>query len=131
MEDNDMIHAFPPNGPDQPFDIGILPRALGCSQDFPNAHPSCRFTKRLSVDGVAVTQQISRGIVSRECLQKLWGCPFRCRVSGNSEMNGTSAVMAENHEGKQELKRDGGHDEEVYGDQVLGVVPGKGSPRSG
>ena len=26
MEDNDVIQAFAPNGTNQPFDIGILPR---------------------------------------------------------------------------------------------------------
>ena len=46
-------------------------------------------------------------------------------------MNRTSPVMAENHEGEEELKRDGRHHEEVYGDQVLGVIVEKGSPRLG
>jgi hypothetical protein len=46
-------------------------------------------------------------------------------------MNRASAVMAENHEGEQELKPDGGHHEEVYGDQVPGVILEKGSPRLG
>src|SRR3977135_3772399 len=46
-------------------------------------------------------------------------------------MNRTSPVMAENHEGKEELKRDGRNHEEVYGDQVLGVIVEKGSPRLG
>ena len=46
-------------------------------------------------------------------------------------MNRTSPVMAENHEGEEELKRDGRHHEEVYGDQVLGVIVEKGSPLLG
>ena len=32
MEDNDVIQAFAPNGANQPFDIGILPRTLGRSR---------------------------------------------------------------------------------------------------
>src|SRR5260370_10673522 len=71
------------------------------------------------------------GIVPRECFQKLSGCPFGCRVGGHSEMHRTSPIMAKNHEGEQELKSDGWHDKEVYGDQVLGVVFEKGSPRLG
>src|SRR5258708_8936570 len=46
-------------------------------------------------------------------------------------MRRASPIMAKNHEGEQELKSDGRHDEEVYGDQVLGVVFEKGSPRLG
>jgi hypothetical protein len=38
--------------------------------------------------------------------------------------------MTENHEGEEELKCDGRHHEEVYGDQVLDVIE-KGSPRLG
>src|SRR5260370_33011870 len=56
---------------------------------------------------------------------------FRWRVSGHNEMHRASPIMAKNHEGAQELKRDGGHDEQVYGDQVLGVVFEKGSPLLG
>ncbi len=40
MEDNDVVQAFAPNGTDKPLNVGILPRALGRSQDFPNAHSS-------------------------------------------------------------------------------------------
>ncbi len=39
MEDNDMIQALPSNRPDQPFNRGVLPRALGRSQEFVNAYP--------------------------------------------------------------------------------------------
>src|SRR5260370_36218899 len=56
---------------------------------------------------------------------------FGCRVSGHNEMHRASPIMAKNHEGEQELKSDGGNDEEVYGDQVLGVVFEKGSPLLG
>ncbi len=38
MEDNDVIEAFSSNRSDQPLNIGVLPRALGRSQDFVNAH---------------------------------------------------------------------------------------------
>lgn len=46
-------------------------------------------------------------------------------------MNRTAAVMAENDEDEQEFERNRWDDEEVYGDQVLGVVLEKGSPRLG
>ena len=39
--------------------------------------------------------------------------------------------MTENHESEDELKCDGRHHEEVYGDQVLDVIVEKGSPRLG
>jgi hypothetical protein len=67
------------------------------SQDFPNTHPLRCLTKLLSINAVPIAQQIARGMVPRECLQKLTGCPFCCGVRGHSEMKRTSAVMVENH----------------------------------
>jgi hypothetical protein len=64
-------------------------------------------------------------------LPRVVGGPFCGWVSGYSEMHRASAVMAENHEGEQELKCDGGHHEEVCRGQVLGVIFEKGSPRLG
>ena len=98
MEDNDVVQAFAPNGTDEPFDIGILPRALRCSQDFVNAHPFRRLAEFLSVRAVAVAQEIPRRTIPRESLEKLTRRPFRSRVRGYREMHGTSALMVENHE---------------------------------
>ena len=78
-----------------------------------------------------VAQQILRGVVPGEGLQELSGGPFCGGVGGHSEMHRRYAVMAENHEGEQELERDGGYDEEVQGDQVLNVILEKGPPRLG
>ena len=64
-------------------------------------------------NAVMVAQQIPRGVVPGEGLQELSGSPFCGWVGGYSEIPRTSAVMAENHEGEQELERDGGYDEEV------------------
>ena len=55
------------------------------------------------------------------------GCPLGRRVRGHSEVNRTSAVMIENHEGEQELKLDGWHHEEVYGDDT-GISSFRSSP---
>src|SRR6267378_5111407 len=131
MEDDDVVQALPSNGPDQALRVGILPWGSRRSEDFPNAHPFRGLTELLSVNTIAVAQQTTRGVVPRECFRKLTGCPFCSGVRGRSEMNRTSAVMAENHEGEQELKRDGGHHKEVYGNNVLGVILEKGSPRLG
>ena len=46
-------------------------------------------------------------------------------------MHRTSTVMAKNHKGEQKSKSDRRHHEEIYGDQVLGVILEKGSPRLG
>src|SRR6266478_5104787 len=83
MEDDDVVQTFALNGTDEPFNVGILPRALRCSQNFVNAHPFRRLAEFLSVRAVAVAQEIPRHTIPRESLEKLMRRPFRCRVRGN------------------------------------------------
>jgi hypothetical protein len=59
---------------------------------------------------------------------RLSGGPLCGGVCGHRKMHQTSTVMAENHEREQKLERDGGHDEEIYGNEVLGVIPEKSLP---
>src|SRR5207302_2949152 len=131
MENNDVIQAFATDGAHQSFRKGILPRRSRRSQDFPNAHRFRRLTELLTVHAVAVAQQVTRGVVPGESLQKLTGCPFCCGVSGHREMNRTSAVLIENHKDEQELERNRWDNEEICRNQVLGVILEKGSPRLG
>ena len=79
MANNDVIQAFAPNGTDQALRVGVLPRALGRRQDFVNAHPIRQVTELLSINAVAVAQQVPGGVIPREGFQKLTSCPF-CRA---------------------------------------------------
>jgi len=46
-------------------------------------------------------------------------------------MTGTSAIMVENQEDEEELEGHRWDEEEVYGDEVLGMVVEKGAPGLG
>ena len=96
--------------------------------DFANSKPSCRFTKLLSIDAIAVAQQKAGRAVPRENLQKLPGSPFRRGIRGHSNMNRTPAVVRENHKNKQDPERDRRNHDEVGGDQGLHVVLQKSLP---
>ena len=113
IQNDDVIQALSSNRSDQSLEIGVLPRTLGRSQDFVNAHRFCHLAEFQPVSAVAIAQQIPRRIVPRKCSQKLSGGPRCGGVSGHRKMHQTSSVMAENHEREQDLERDGGHDEEI------------------
>jgi len=85
-EDKDVVQTLPSNGSDQALRVGVLPWIAAQSglPEYPNISPL------LSINAVPIAQQIARGIVPRECFQKLTGCPFCCGVRGHSEMNRTS-----------------------------------------
>ena len=80
IENNDVVQALPSNGPDQALNVGALPRALRCSQNFVNAQPIRRLTEFLAVRTVAVAQQVTRGVVPQEGLQELAGCFWKNRA---------------------------------------------------
>ena len=69
MENNDVIQALAPNGTDQALRVGVLPRILGRRQDFVNAHPFRQVTELLSINAVAVAQQVP-GALSHEKASK-------------------------------------------------------------
>ncbi len=62
MEDDDVIQALSTNRSDQSLNVGVLPRALRCSQNFPNVHPFRCLAEFLPIRAVAVAQQIPRGV---------------------------------------------------------------------
>src|ERR1700674_3621872 len=97
-----MIQALTTDRPDQALDIGILPRRLRRSEDFPNAQPVRRFTKLLSVTSVPVPQQIARRAVPGKGLQTLPSRPFGRRVWSDTEVNHETPAVRERHEDKQE-----------------------------
>ena len=98
IEHDNVIQTFASNGPDQALHVGILPRGSRRSQDLLNTHPFCRLTELFTINAVAVSQQVSWGVVPRECFQELSSRPCCSGVRGHSEMNRTSAVIVENHE---------------------------------
>ena len=131
IEDNDVIQAFAAKGTDQPLDIGVLPRAARRSKNFVNAHPLGRLRKLVPVYCIAVTQQISWGSIPREGFEKLPRSPFLSGKGSDGEMKRTSAIMVENQEDEEELEGHRWDEEEVYGDEVLGMVVEKGAPGLG
>jgi hypothetical protein len=60
-----------PNRSDQSLNVGVLPRALRRSQNFPNVHAFRCLAEFLPIRAAAVAQQIPRGVVPREGFQEL------------------------------------------------------------
>ncbi len=60
VEGNDMIQAFPTDATDNALGIRVLPRALRCDGAFFHSQTVNPFSKVISVDGIAITQQILR-----------------------------------------------------------------------
>jgi hypothetical protein len=83
------------------------------NENLTNAQPLCRFVEFLSIDAIAVTQQIAGLAVPREIFRQLPGRPFRRGIRGHSKMNWASAVMGENNRDKRKLECDRRNNEEI------------------
>jgi hypothetical protein len=73
IQNDDVVHALPPNRSDQPLNVRILPGGLRSGEDFANAQPLCRFVELPSIDAITVAQQIARRAVPGEKLPGVVG----------------------------------------------------------
>jgi len=73
----------------------------------------------IAEDRIAVTEQVARDLVKGKCLPHLLSRPFCRRVGGHIAVKNATAVMGQYQEHVKHLETDGGHREEVDGDQLL------------
>ena len=66
-QDDEMIHTFAPDRPDQPFGKAILPRRGWCSRLVPDAHGAQSARDDGTVNLITIANEVLRGIVPRKC----------------------------------------------------------------
>jgi hypothetical protein len=59
-EHDNVVKTFPPDRTDRPFTISVLPRRSRRGWPIPNAHRTRAADEDVTVDGVAVTNDVSR-----------------------------------------------------------------------
>jgi hypothetical protein len=93
VQNDHVIQAFAADTPDQPFDVGVLPRTPRRDAHVFDPHVPHPLPKRAAVDTVAVPQEIARRLVPRECLHDLLR-RSRCRgMLSDVNMDDPPAVM--------------------------------------
>ncbi len=89
---------------DHPLNIRILPRRPRGANDFFNPETFNPSAKALTINCIAVTQQIARWWVKGKRLYKLLCCPLRCRVLRYIKMNNLALIMFDYNEHIQHSK---------------------------
>ncbi len=77
VKDNHVIQTLPVNATNDAFDIGFLPRAPRCGGAFFYTQTAYAFSKLVSIDCIAIAQQISRRGIPMEKLQRAAGRSIR------------------------------------------------------
>src|SRR6202140_1836312 len=76
-EHNNVVKTFPPDRTDRPFTISVLPRRSRRGWPIPNAHRPKAADEDVTVDSVAVTDDVSRFYFPTIGLGELARNPFR------------------------------------------------------
>ena len=127
-EDEDVIQTLAPDRADEPLREGVLPRAVRRGQDFTDSHALHSLPERVTVDRVAIAEEIGRRGVVREGVHDLLGRPGRGGMLGDVEVEDAPAMVGEHDEDEEDAQARGGHREEIDRDQVPDVVGEERAP---
>src|SRR3989454_2509960 len=125
----DVIQTLAPDGADEPLREGVLPRALRRREDFTNTPALHALPEHVTVDRVAIAEEIGRGGVVREGVHDLLGRPGSGGMLGDIEVEDAPAVVGEHDEDEQNAQARGGNSEEIDGDEIPDVIGQEGAPR--
>ena len=98
------------------------PWAVRRRQDFTDAHALHALPEHVTVDRVAIADEVGRGGVVREGVHDLLGGPVGSRVFGHVEVDDAPAMVNEHDENEEDAQARGGHREEIEGDQASDMV---------
>ena len=104
-KNEDVIQTLAPDGADEPLRKGVLPRALRRREDFTNTHALHALPEHVTVDRVAIAEEIGRGGVVREGVHDLLGRPGGGGLLGDIEVEDAPAVVGEHDEDERTRKR--------------------------
>ena len=112
-----VIEALAPDGSNEAFDVGVLPRRARRRQDFPNAN-RLHMIERM----IPIAKDIARQLVPGKRVTKLLRGPRSRRMFRHREMHHASPIMSEEHQDEQQPARRRRHNEEVGCDELLCMV---------
>jgi len=98
---HNVIQTLTANGTDQPLDESILPGTLRRGPDFLDLQRLQLKLKRMTIDSIPITNQISRSISFGKSFHDLSGGPFGCRMISDSETKHAAASVLQHEKDEQ------------------------------
>src|SRR5216684_2541435 len=92
-EHDNVVKTLPPDRTDRPFAISVLPRRSRRGWPIPNAHCPKAADEDVTVDSVAVTNDVSRRYFPTIGLGELVRNPFSRWVRGHSQPQDLAAIV--------------------------------------
>src|SRR5437773_11820417 len=107
-ENQNVIQTLAPDGADEPLREGVLPRAVRRREDFTDAHALHALPEHVTVDRVAIAEEIGRGGIVWEGVHDLLGRPGSSGMLGDIEVEDAPAVVCKHDEDEQNAQARGG-----------------------
>jgi hypothetical protein len=107
VQDDHVIQAFTADTPDQPLDIRILPRTSWGNRHCFDAQMPHPLPKGVTIDPIAVAEEIPRGLVPWERVHDLLGRPCGGGMFRDIEVHDASPFVSEDHEDEEYPERRG------------------------
>src|SRR5439155_20957223 len=127
-EAEDVIQTLAPDRADEPLREGVLPRAVGRRQDLIDPHALHSLSERVSVDLIAIAEEVGRGGVVRERVHDLLGRPGGGGMVGDVEVEDAPAIVGEHNEDEEHPEASSRDRKEIDGDQIPDVIGQERSP---
>ena len=127
-KDNHVINAFPPDRPDQPLRISVLPRRPRGYRSIADAHGANTPNKYLTIGSIAVTDEITRSLVPSAGLDQLLGNPLRGWMRRGAQPQKPAPVMPQDKQTIEKPERNRRHHEKVHGGDAVRMVAQKRPP---
>jgi hypothetical protein len=112
-----MIEPPAPDGSNEAFDVGVLPRRARRRQDFLNAN-RLHVIERM----IPIAKEKTRQLIPGKCVTKLLRGPRSRRMFRHGDMHDASTIMSEEHQDEQQPARRRRYNEEVGCDELLCMV---------
>ena len=130
IQDDHAIETLASDGADDPLRVRVLPRGTRGGAELLDAHATRRARER-GKRVVAIVNEVGRGSVFRKGLAELLRGPTGRRMRGDPDVNDAATPVGQNDQYEQQSIRDGGHDEEIGGHDLIDVIGEERPPRLG
>jgi hypothetical protein len=118
VHDNHVIETLASDGTDDPLGVGVRPWGTRGGAKLLDAHATRR-GRECGKRVVAIVNQVARSRVLRKGFAELLRGPEGRRMRGNCDVSDAAALMGEDDQHEQQSIRDGRHDEEIGGRDLV------------
>ena len=100
-KDDNMVKAVPSDRADEPLTIAILPGRSRRGWPIPNAHRPKTSDENITVDAVAIANEIAWPLLPATSFRQLAADPFSARMRGCSKTQDFTATMLKDEQSIQ------------------------------